>query len=125
MPRPPLALLVASAVQTLEGAFVVGLGALVGVSTLTGTPGDLGRALALAAFTLVGGVAMMAVAIGLLRRRRWSRAPAVVTQILAVLIGVQLAQSGQLAVAVPVAVAAVAALGSLFAPATSRELQRD
>lgn len=125
MPRPPFALLVASAVQTLEAAFVVGLGALVGVSTLTGTPGDLGRALALAAFTLVGGVAMIAVGIGLLRRRRWSRAPAVVTQILAVLIGVQLAQSGQLVVAVPVVVAAVAALGSLFAPAISRELPRD
>lgn len=122
MPRPPFALLAASAIEVLEGAVVVGLGVLAGASTLSGAAGDLTRALAFAAFTLLGGAAMISVGIGLLRRRRWSRAPAVVTQVLGGLAGVSMVQAGQPAVGVPVLVVAAAGLVFLFAPATGREL---
>lgn len=122
MPRPPATLLAASVVEVLEGAVVAGLGTFVGVSTLVGSPGDVGRALALAALTVLGGAGMISVGIGLLRSRRWSRAPATLTQILAMPVGVSMVQSGQLATGVPLLVVGIGAGVLLFAPPTSRAL---
>lgn len=125
VPRAPLVLLGAALVELTEGGVVAALGVFVGSSALLGTPDELGRALALAAFTAIGGVAMVLVGIALLRRRRWARAPAVVTQVLALPVGVSLAQSGQVAIGVSVLVIAVSGLILLFAQPSTRAFLQD
>jgi hypothetical protein len=63
------------------------------------------------------------VARGLLRRRRWARAPALVTNLLVLPVAVGLVQGGRWYVGGPLLLWAVAVLGLLFAPATDAALE--
>jgi hypothetical protein len=63
------------------------------------------------------------VARGLLRRRRWARAPALVTNLLVLPVAVGLLQGGRWYVGLPLLLWAAAVLGLLFAPATDTALE--
>jgi hypothetical protein len=76
---------------------------------------------------LVGLVVFAAVSLawtarGLTRRRRWARSPSVLTQLLAVPIGIDATQTGAGWVGVPLLVCAVVGLVGLFAPSTTETL---
>ncbi|MQA88477.1 MAG: hypothetical protein GEV03_28645 [Streptosporangiales bacterium] len=122
MSRAPLTVLGAALVEMTEGGVVACLGVFVAVSALLGAPDEATRALALAGIAAVGGVVMVLVGVALLRLRRWSRAPAVVTQMLALPVGVSMVQSAQAAIGIPLLVVAVGGLVLLFVPATGRAL---
>jgi hypothetical protein len=121
-PGRPITLSAAAAVEALEGLAVVGAGAYLALATIAGQSRDVPSAVALAVVTIITGVLMIMVGRGLLGRRRWSRSPAVVTQLFLLVIAVPMARDGQYALGVPLVAAAVAGLGLLLAPPTARAL---
>ncbi|NBE97157.1 hypothetical protein FE391_04990 [Nonomuraea sp. KC401] len=122
----PLTLLIAAAVVALEGIVALGLGVLVAVQTLTGTPGNVTTALAESGFALLVAAGLLWVAWGgLLRMERWGRSPAVLTQIFMLIIAVTLIRSDQPQLGIPLVVVAVAGFVTLLAPPTTHALYGD
>jgi len=100
----------------LEGTALTVLGLGYGVAGVVGEPFDRLATLLEAAFVLGVGLLMLAVARGLQQVRGWSRSPAVVLQLLALPVGVGLAQGGVWYAAVPVLGLAGAVLYQLLLP---------
>ena len=118
----PGTLTVAAAVLAAEGLLALVLGGYVGVETVIGDPTDLITSIAVAGFGVLGGVALLWVARGLWLVLRWSRGPAVVTQIFALPVAISLIQSAQYAYGVPLVAAAVVALVMLLTPTSTHAL---
>ena len=119
---PPVTLTAAAAVEALEGLAMLAAGFYIGVETVAGSPNDRVSAIVLAIMAIGAGVAIVAVGRGLWQRRRWGRAPALLTQIFAVILGVSLIQGGrQVPGGVLVALAAVGVV-ALFSPPSMRAL---
>ncbi|MFD1936199.1 MULTISPECIES: hypothetical protein [Nonomuraea] len=119
----PWSLVVAAAIVALEGLVALGLGIYAAVGTLAGQAGDTTAAVAEAAFGILIGAGLIWVAWGgLLRAERWGRAPGVLTQIFMIPVSVTVIQSGQPAIGIPLLVVAIAGLGTLLAPPTTRAL---
>nr|WP_169806448.1 hypothetical protein [Herbidospora sakaeratensis] len=125
MQNRPFTILVAAVVVAIEGLAAVAIGGWVAYETLLGGAGDVMSSLVLAAFALAVGAGLVWVAWGILQLMRWSRGPAVVTQIFAGLLAVTLIQAGQLAWGVPLIVAAVVILVTLLAPPSTHALMGD
>ncbi len=98
------------------------LGSYVGVQTIVGRPYNVSASVALAVFAVIGGVAMVAVALALFRCRRAARAPVVLTQVLALPVGVSMLQGGQLAIGVALLTCGLAGAVLLFVPASNHAL---
>ncbi|MEU0033832.1 MULTISPECIES: hypothetical protein [unclassified Streptomyces] len=122
-PRPGR-LTAAAALAALEGLALAAGGVYLFVQGLTGSPDDRRQA-------VTGGVTLIVLALlpllaarGLLLRRRWSRGPAVITQILALPVAYNLLQADSVAIpaGIVLAVVAVAALVLLVSPATTAAL---
>ncbi|MEV7808339.1 hypothetical protein AB0O28_35855 [Microbispora sp. NPDC088329] len=118
----PATLTVAAAVLAAEGLLALVMGGFVGVETVIGQPTDLVTSIAVAGFGVLGGALLLWVAWGLWQVLRWSRGPAVVTQIFALPVAISLIQSAQYAFGVPLVAAAVVALVALLAPASTHAL---
>jgi hypothetical protein len=73
---------------------------------------------------LIVAIGVAAIAAGIVRVRPWSRTPAVMTQVFAVIIGVVLIQAGRLGWGLPALVFAAAGLAGLFAPTSLQALNR-
>ncbi|WP_061297174.1 hypothetical protein [Herbidospora cretacea] len=125
MSNRPFTLVVAAALVALEGLTALALGGWVGYETLLGEAGDVMSSLVLAVFGLAVGAGLLWVAWGIVQVLRWSRGPAVVTQIFAVPVAITLIQSGQLAWGVPLIVTAAVILVTLLAPASTHALTHD
>ncbi|MEU6414189.1 hypothetical protein [Microbispora sp. NPDC046933] len=118
----PGTLTVAAAVLAAEGLLALVLGGYVGVETVIGQPSDMVTSIAVAGFGVLGGALLLWVAWGLWQVLRWSRGPAVVTQIFALPVAISLIQSAQYAFGVPLIAAAAVALVALLAPASTHAL---
>jgi O-antigen/teichoic acid export membrane protein len=118
-------LLVAAAGVALQ-AFALGVAAVgLAVYQILGhRPHDPLDAWFVVALAAVAAAGLGAVTRGLVRRRRWSRAPAVFTQIIAIPIGVNTVHDNGWALVAGVVVIAVGAvvLVGLFAPSTTKAL---
>lgn len=112
----------AAALETLEGIAMIGVGVFVGVETFAARSASITNAIALAVCALALGVGLIAVGRGLYRARRWSRTPALLTQVFGFITGVYLIQSRQYAYGIPIVVVTVAAVVLIFTPATTRSL---
>ncbi|GAA3130768.1 hypothetical protein [Streptosporangium carneum] len=121
----PLSLTVAAVVMALEGVTALLLGGYVGVETVIGKPDDVVSSIFVAGFGILVGVALLWVAVGMLRTERWARSPGVLTQIFAVVVGVTLIQSDQRAIGIPLIAAAVIGLVALLSPPTTDALYGD
>lgn len=104
----------------VEGAALTLLGLGYAVAALRGEPFDRAATLLEAGFAVVAGVLVLLVARGLWRTAGWSRAPTVVLQLLALPVGVSLAQGQVWFAAGPVLVLAVAVLAQLATPDARR-----
>ena len=122
-PRPRR-LTYAAALAALEGLALVVGGVWMLVEGLAGAPDDRGSA-------VTGGITLIVLALlpllaarGLLKRRSWSRGPAVITQIMALPVAYSLLQADSVAVpaGIALAVVAVASLVLLVNPATTQAL---
>lgn len=117
--RTPLPLQGAAVVVLLEGLLTAVLGVIVGVKALRGD-GSLVAGEFMAVCGVLVGVALVFVARGLSRHRRWSRAPAVVVQIICVPVAITLAQGGRFAVGIPLLVVALLCVLALLTSASTK-----
>lgn len=119
--RPP-SLLGAAGIQAAEAAIVLAATVLAGLDTAAGRSYRAGSGVAL---TIIGvaTVALLAlVAVGLARARRWSRTPALLTQLFIGIVGIYLVQGGRYEWGVPSLVLAAAGFAMLLLPASMRAL---
>jgi hypothetical protein len=119
--RPP-SLLGAAAVQAADAVIVLVASVLAGVDTLAGKSYQMGSGIALTLIGLATAAALAWVAVGLSRARRWSRTPAVLTQLFVGIVGFYLVQGHRYAWGVPTLVLACAGLALLLVPASFRAL---
>jgi len=121
--RPPM-LVVAAAAQA---ALAVGLLVAVILNVVDSASGDAWTASNATGFIVLEALVAVGVAWvawGIARVRPWSRTPAVMTQVFAILIAFWLLQAHRYAWGVPALLLAVAALAGLFAPASLKALSR-
>ena len=122
MPHSPPTLRVAAVVQAAESALVLVATVLAGVDTAAGRSYHVNSGIALTAIG-AGAVAALAwVAVGLARSRRWSRTPALLTQLFGGIVGVYLLQGHRLDWGLALAGLAVLGFATLLAPPSLRAL---
>jgi hypothetical protein len=119
--RPP-SLLGAAVVQAADAVIVLVASVLAGVDTLAGKSYQMGSGIALTLIGLATAAALAWVALGVSRARRWSRTPAVLTQLFVGIVGFYLVQGHRYAWGVPLLVLACAGLALLLVPASFRAL---
>ena len=125
MPGPVPTLRACAVLVAGQALGLAGIAAFYLVELMVATPGDRVRAVVTALLALAAAAGLALVARGLLRRRGWARAPALVTNLLVLPVAVGLLQGGRWYVGLPLLVWALAVLGLLFAPATSAALDED
>jgi len=122
--RPP-SLLGAAGVQAAEAVVVLAASVLAGVDAATGKSYQQGSGIALTLIGLATAAALAWVAAGLARGRRWSRTPAMLTQLFVGIVGIYLVQGDRYDWGVPCLVLAVAGFAALLAPPSLRALAGD
>jgi hypothetical protein len=118
----PRTVLAAAAVQAAEALGVLAASVLAGIDTASGRSYELASGVAI---TIIG--AGMAVFLGLVANglrmgRRWSRTPAVLTQLFVGIVAIYLLQAARYDWGVPFILLAVAGLAMILAPASIRVL---
>jgi hypothetical protein len=114
--------LAAAVIEAIEAVGVLLAAILAGIATAAGHSYQTGSGVAI---TLIGvGMALVLaiVARGLRRARRWSRTPAVLTQLFTGIVAVYLLQAGRLDWGVPGIVLAIGGVVTLLSPASVRLL---
>jgi hypothetical protein len=122
MPHSPPTLRGAAVVQAAESLLVLAATVLAGADAATGQSYHVNSGIAL---TVIGTLAVLGlafVAVGLARARRWSRTPALLTQLFVGIVGIYLLQGHRLDWGVASVVLAAIGFAALFAPPTMRAL---
>jgi predicted MFS family arabinose efflux permease len=96
--------------------------ALAGVETGAGHSYERASGVALTLIGIGTAVALALVARGVLRGRRWSRTPALLTQLFVGIVAVYLLEAGRYQWGIPAILLAIAGLGALLAPASVSRL---
>jgi hypothetical protein len=120
----PNLLWLAAAAQGLEAVGLLVVVALNLSDLASGQTYQKSNAIAVIGIELIVAIGVAAIAAGIVRVRPWSRTPAVMTQVLTVIIGVVLIQAHRFGWGLPALVFAVAGLAGLFAPTSFRALSR-
>jgi hypothetical protein len=115
-------LLLAAAAEAIEAAMVCVATVLAAVDTAAGQSYHQSSGIALTIIGLGAAVALAAVAVGLARVRRWTRTPALLTQLFVGSTGVYLLQGHRLDWGVPALLIALAGLTGLLLPGSLRAL---
>jgi hypothetical protein len=115
----------AAAIEALEGIAVTVVGLYVGIEAIAGSPNDLASAVVLALMAVAAGVAIAAVGRGLWQARRWARAPALLTQIFALIAGISMIQSRRQVLGIVLIALAVAAAATLMSPPSARAIDEE
>ena len=122
MGHSPATLRAAAVVQAVESAVVLAAAVLAGVDTAAGRSYQTGSGIALTLIGVASAAALALVARGLARARRWSRTPALLTQLFFGIVGIYLLQGHRFDWGVPVVVLTVAGFAALLAPPSLRAL---
>lgn len=125
MPQSPPSLLGAAGVQAAETAVVLAATVLAGIDTAAGQSYRVGSGIALTIIGVATVVMLAAVAIGLARARRWSRTPALLTQLFLGIVAIYLIQGSRYEWGVPSLVLAAAGFAALLVPPSLRALTGD
>jgi peptidoglycan/LPS O-acetylase OafA/YrhL len=118
----PLSVRIAAIVQLAEAAGVLAASLIAGVDAVTGKSYQRASGIAITLIGIATGLALAYVARGLNSSRRWSRTPAMLTQLFAGIVAIYLLQAPRLDWGIPAIVLAIAGLGALLAPASIRQL---
>ncbi|HEY7430679.1 MAG TPA: hypothetical protein VH641_08090 [Streptosporangiaceae bacterium] len=121
-PPSPATLRVAAVVQAAEALVVLAATILAGVDAAAGRSYHVSSGIALTLIGAVCAVALALVALGLVRARRWSRTPALLTQLFVGIVGIYLLQGSRLDWGVPSVVLAVLGFAALLSPPSLRAL---
>jgi hypothetical protein len=119
--RPPT-VVGAAAVQVVEAAGVLVATALAGIDTGSGRSYEAASGIALTLIGIGTVVALAFVAAGLARARRWSRTPALLTQLFTGIVGIYLVQGHRYSWGIPALLLAAAGFVTLLLPASLRAL---
>jgi hypothetical protein len=122
MGHSPATLRAAAVVQAAEAVLVLAATVLAGIDTAAGRSYQVGSGIALTAIGVACVAGLALVAAGLARARRWSRTPALLTQLFLGIVGISLLQGQRFDWGVLSVVLAVAGLAALLAPPSLRAL---
>jgi hypothetical protein len=122
-PRPrPATITAAVVIEALEGVLVAVAAVLAGVDTGRGRSYQLSSGIAITVIGLATAVGLALVANGLRHPRRWTRTPALLTQLFTGIVGIYLLQGGRYEWGVPTIALALIGFSVLLAPASTRAL---
>jgi hypothetical protein len=93
-------------------------------ATAAGKSYHTSNGVALTVLALIAAVAIACCAYGTVRRRPWSRTPAVMIQVFTLIGGIMLVQGHRLDWGIPTLILGVAAAAGLLAPASLKALNR-
>jgi len=125
MPQSPPTLRAAAVIQAAESVLVLVATVLVGVDAASGQSYHANSGIALTVLGVVAVAALAFVAAGLNRARRWSRTPALLTQLFAGIVGIYLLQGHRLDWGLALVVLAVLGFAALLSPPSMRALTTD
>jgi hypothetical protein len=125
MPQSPPSLLGAAGIQAAETALVLTATVLAGIDTAAGRSYQAGSGIALTIIGVGTVLALAAIAVGLARARRWSRTPALLTQLFVGIVAIYLIQGSRYEWGVPALVLAAAGFAALLVPPSLRALAGD
>jgi hypothetical protein len=113
---------VAAAAEGLEACLVLAASVLAGIDTGRGQSYQLSSGIAITVIGVAAAALLGLVAAGLRRARRWSRTPALLTQLFTGVVGSYLLQGGRYAWGIPAVLLAVTGVVTLLAPPSTRAL---
>jgi hypothetical protein len=125
LPEPgqiPRAVRIAAVAQAVEAAGVLTAALIAGVDALTGQSYRRASGIAITLIGIVTALALAYVARGLNGGRRWSRTPAMLTQLFTGIIAIYLIQAPRLDWGIPAIVVAIVGFGALLAPSSIKLL---
>src|SRR6516165_3095533 len=122
MGHSPASLRIAAAVQAAESAVVLLATVLAAVDAAAGRSYHRSSGIALTVIGVAVAAALALVAVGLARARRWSRTPALLTQLFFGIVGIYLLQGRRLDWGVVSVVLAAAGFAAVLAPPSLRAL---
>jgi len=122
MPQSPPTLRAAAVVQGAESVLVLVATVLAGVDAAGGQSYHVSSGIALTVIGVVAVAGLALVAAGLARARRWSRTPALLTQLFAGIVGIYLLQGHRLDWGLALVVLAVLGFAALLSPPSLRAL---
>jgi hypothetical protein len=114
--------LAAAVIETIEATGILLAAILAGIATAAGHSYQTASGIAITLIGIGMAVLLALVAHGLRRARRWSRTPAMLTQLFTGIVAVYLVQSGRLDWGVPGIVLAIAGAATLLSPASVKLL---
>jgi hypothetical protein len=114
----PRSVLAAAIVQAVEAVGVLVASVLAAVATADGHSYQRASGIAITAIGIATAIALALVARALRSGRRWSRTPAMLTQLFTGIVAIYLIQSGRLDLGVPAILLAIAGLAALLTPAS-------
>jgi hypothetical protein len=109
----------------LQGGLLVGIAVFYVVELAVATTTDTATALVSAGLALLAGLGLLQVGRGLLRSRRWARAPALVTNLILLPVAVGLLQGGRWYLGAPLFGAAGAVVVLLFSSSVNATLEEN
>jgi hypothetical protein len=118
----PLSVSLAAAVQAIESAGVLAAAVFAGVEAAQGKSYQSSSGIALTAIGAGTAVGLALAALGLARVRRWSRTPALLTQLFVGIVGIYLVQGHRYWLGGPAMALSVAGLVLLLVPPSLRAL---
>jgi hypothetical protein len=114
----PRSVLVAAIIETVEAAGILAGAAWAGVATANGHSYQRTSGVAITLIGIGTAIGLLFIARAVRSGRRWSRTPALLTQLFIGIVAIYLIQSGRLDFGVPVILVAIAGLGALLTPAS-------
>jgi hypothetical protein len=121
----PLSVTLAAAVEAVQSIAILIAAILAGIATAEGRSYQSASGIAITAIGLATAVVLGMVAVGLARARRWSRTPALLTQLFTGIVGIYLVQSQRYDWGVPGLVLSAAGFVLLLVPSSIRALTLD
>jgi hypothetical protein len=118
----PRSVRIAALVQAVESVGILVAALIASVDALTGKSYHLASGIAITLIGIGTATALLAVAYGLNRGRRWSRTPAFLTQLFVGIVGIYLVQAPRLDWGIPAIALVIAGFGALLAPASIQML---
>ena len=125
MPQSPPTLRAAAVVEAAESVLVLVATVLAGVDAASGQSYHVSSGIALTVIGVAAVATLALVAAGLARARRWSRTPALLTQLFAGIVGIYLLQGHRLDWGLALVVLAVLGFAALLSPPSLRALTGD
>jgi hypothetical protein len=122
MPQRPPTVRVAALAQAAEALLVLAATVLAGIDAARGQSYHVNSGIALTVIGAASAATLAWIAVGLARVRRWSRTPALLTQLFVGIVGIYLLQGHRLDWGLVCVVLSATGFVTLFAPASLRAL---